>query len=134
MSSASKVSQRAQRIYDQSGELSYAASDVINKRVSMIAHQNPLNNKNEMNEIERMVSEKQTAFMQSWQDMMTQGMLSQQRIANTMMNNFWRMATFQPVKLDFLMYQISNETLKVIEKGLHPIYTTATANSRRLTY
>lgn len=132
MSSAQKVTKRAQRIYDQSGELCQAVPDVITKRVTMIALQNPLDNQAEMREMERMVSEKQNAFMQSWQDMMTQSLLSQQRIATTMMDNFWRMATFQPVKLDFLMYQISNETLKVIEKGLRPIYSTATANSRRL--
>lgn len=132
MSSIAKINQRATRIYDKSNELSVAVPDVINKRITMIATQNPMNNHKEMREMETMVSEKQMAFMQSWQDMCTQTLLSQQRIASTMMDNFWKMSTLQPVNINTLIYQIGNETLKVIEKGMHPIYATATANARRL--
>lgn len=132
MSSIAKINQRATRIFDKSSELSLAVPDVINKRLTMIAMQNPLNNHKEMREMEQMVTEKQTAFMQSWQDMCTQSLISQQRIASTIMNNFWKMSTLQPVNPTTLMFQISNETLKVIEKGMHPIHATATANSRRL--
>lgn len=134
MSSPQKVTQRAQRIYNQSSELSTAVPDVIGKRLTMIAQQNPLNNQAEMREMERMVSEKQTAFMQSWQNMATQSLIAQQRIGMTMFNNFCKMMTLQPVHLDSFMYQVGNETLKVIEKGMSPIHATATANSRRLKY
>lgn len=132
MSSFAKINQRATRIFDKSNELSVAAPDVINKRLTMFALQNPLNNRKELREMEQMVAEKQAAFMQSWQDMCTQSLISQQRIASTMMDNFWKMSTCQPINFNMLAYQIGNETLKVIEKGMHPIHATATANSRRL--
>ena len=64
--------------------------------------------------------------------MCTQSLISQQRIASTMMDNFWKISTCQPINFNMLAYQIGNETLKVIEKGMHPIHATATANSRRL--
>lgn len=132
MSSIAKINQRASRIFDKSSELSFATPDVITKRLTMFAMQNPLNNHKELREMEQMVTEKHTAFIQSWQDMFTQSLISQQRIASTMMDNFWKITTCQPVNFNTLIFQISNETLKVIEKGLHPIYTTATANARRL--
>lgn len=132
MSSPQQITQGAQRIYNQSSELSTAAPDVINKRLTMFALQNPLNNHAEMREMERMVSEKQTAFMQSWQNMASQSLIAQQRIGMSMMTNFFKMMTLQPVHLDSFMYQVGNETLKVIEKGMNPIHATATANSRRL--
>lgn len=132
MSSVAKINQRANRIFTKSSELSLAAPDVINKRLTMFAMQNPMNNRTEMQEMELMVSEKQLAFMQSWQDMAMQTMISQQRLANTMMNNFFRLCSGKPIAVDTFMYQLGNETLKVIEKGMHPIHATATANSKRL--
>lgn len=132
MSSIAKINQRANRIFDKSSELSFATPNVINKRLTMFAMQNPLNNHKELREMEQMVTEKQSAFMQSWQNMFTQTLISQQRIASTMMDNFWKITTCQPVNFNTLVFQISNETLKVIEKGIHPIYLTATANARRL--
>ena len=112
------VEQSAKRIYDKSEQLSINVPKVIERRIAMIATQNPLNNAKEMQEMERMVTEKQMAFLESWQSMMTQSVLAQQHIGQMLFTNWVKMAFCQPVSFEHLFYQINNETLKILEQVL----------------
>lgn len=127
------VEQSAKRIYDKSEQLSINVPKVIERRIAMIATQNPLNNAKEMQEMERMVTEKQMAFLESWQSMMTQSVLAQQHIGQMLFTNWVKMAFCQPVSFEHLFYQINNETLKILEQGMKPITRRVTANVERLT-
>ena len=127
------VEQSAKRIYDKSEQLSINVPKVIERRIAMIATQNPLNNAKEMQEMERMVTEKQMAFLESWQSMMTQSVLAQQHIGQMLFTNWVKMAFCQPVSFEHLFYQINNDTLKISALGMKPISRGLTANVQRLT-
>lgn len=132
MSAYHHLEQRAKRVYAASEEMSINVPQVMQKRISMIAQQNPLNNHKEVKEIERMFSEKPIAFLESWQQMALQSLLAQQHIGQLMFVNWWKMAWGQPVLFDQIFYQVNAETLKILEKGLQPISRRVNANVKRL--
>lgn len=132
MSTYKTFEQRAKRVSDTSEEMSVNVPKVVQKRLSMIAQQNPLNNHEEIKEIERMFSEKPIAFMESWQQMALQSLFAQQHIGQLMLVNWWKLAWGQPVLFDQIFYQVNAETLKILEKGLQPISRRVNANVKRL--
>lgn len=132
MSSYQQVENSAKRLYQTSEQLSINASKVIEKRIAMIARQNPFNNGKEMQEMERMVTEKHVAFFESWQNMMVQSWLAQQHLGQLVLSNWLKLASGQPISLENMFYHVNHETLKIFDKGMQPITHRVSANVRRL--
>ena len=58
MATYKHINQKVEKMCQQSGDFSVHVPQVMQRRIYMIAKQNPLNNAKEMKEMERMVTEK----------------------------------------------------------------------------
>ncbi len=132
MSHLTKLQRNMTKLYQQSEDVGIHAPQVIHKRLTMFAQQNPLNNQQEVHEMERMVHEKAMAFVESWQDMGIQSLVAQYHIHELLFDNWVKVLFGKPIALDQLFYQINLETLKVVEKGMLPIHRRVVANAKRL--
>lgn len=120
------------KIYRQSEDLGVNVPQIMQKRINMMAQQNPFDNHKERVEMERMVNEKTSAFMESWQNMGWQSLIAQQNIGNIMIDSWIKLSFGKPVAFEKLFYQINLETLKIFEKGMSPIHRRVVANAKRL--
>lgn len=132
MTAYQRIQQGAAQICQQSGELGQQVPEVMHKRLSLMATQDPIHHAKTRKEIERMVVEKPVAFFESWQAMLTQSLIAQQNVSKLMMDSWVAMAMGRPIMLDQLYYQVNYETLKVFEKGISPIHRRVMANAKRL--
>ncbi|MFW2176426.1 MULTISPECIES: hypothetical protein [unclassified Moraxella] len=127
-----KINKKASKLYHQSEEFGWNVPKVMQKRISMISQQNPLDNAKEMREIEKMFMEKPWAFLESWQQMMLQSLITQQNFNQSMFDNWLKFSIGQPIAMERVMLQLSDDTLKIFEKAMQPIYSTVNANAKRL--
>lgn len=126
------LNKKVEKIYRQSEDFSIRVPEVMQRRIYMIARQNPLNNAKELKEMERMVIEKPIAFFESWSQMAWQSLLAQQNISQLMLSNCLKLSLGQPISLQNFFYSVNQEALHVLEKGMHPIYSRVAANAKRL--
>lgn len=132
MATYEHLNKKVEKIYRQSEDFSIRVPEVMQRRIYMIARQNPLNNAKELKEMERMVIEKPIAFFESWSQMAWQSLLAQQNISQLMLSNCLKLSLGQPISLQNFFYSVNQEALHVLEKGMHPIYSRVAANAKRL--
>ena len=132
MTTFQHLSKKVEKFCQQSEDFSMRVPQVVQKRLSLIAQQNPLNNAKEIKEVERMVIEKPIAFFESWQQMTLQSWVAQQNISSLFLSNWLKWSLGQPVSVEHFFYQTNQEALQILEKGLQPIYSRVAANARRL--
>ena len=132
MNDLTKLQRNMSKFYRQSEDVGMKAPQVMHKRLSMLAQQNPFSNHKEVREIEQMVNEKAMAFVESWQDMGMQTLIAQQHINELLFDNWLKALFGKPIAYDQLFYQINLETLKILEKGMSPIHRRVVANAKRL--
>lgn len=126
------LNKKVENIYQQSEDFSMHVPQIMQRRIYMIAKQNPLNNAKERKEMERMVTEKPIAFFESWSQMAWQTMIAQQNISQLMFSNCLKLSLGQPISLQNFFYSVNQEALHVLEKGMYPIYSRVAANAKRL--
>jgi len=117
---------------EKSVELSKAVPEVIAHRINsfMSAGLTPSEEHNE--EFQLMLSEKSDAFVESWKAMALQASKVNQEfcssVMETMFTPWWEMKTVEV----YTPKQFNMAALSVLNKGLEPIYKTATSNAKRL--
>ena len=132
MATYEHINQKVEKMWQQSEDFSVRVPQVMQRRIYMMARQNPLNNAKEMKEMERMVTEKPIAFFESWTQMAWQALVAQQNIGQLMFSNCMKLSLGQPISLQNFFYAVNQEALHVLEKGMHPIYSRVAANAKRL--
>lgn len=132
MATYEHINQKVEKMCQQSEDFSVRVPQVMQRRIYMMARQNPLHNAKEMKEMERMVTEKPIAFFESWTQMAWQALVAQQNIGQLMFSNYMKLSVGQPISLQNFFYTVNQEALHVLEKGMHPIYSRVAANAKRL--
>lgn len=132
MATYEHINQKVEKMCQQSEDFSVRVPQVMQRRIYMMARQNPLHNAKEMKEMERMVTEKPIAFFESWTQMAWQALVAQQNIGQLMFSNYMKLSVGQPISLENFFYTVNQEALHVLEKGMHPIYSRVAANAKRL--
>ena len=132
MATYEHINQKVEKMCQQSEDFSVRVPQVMQRRIYMMARQNPLHNAKEMKEMERMVTEKPIAFFESWTQMAWQALVAQQNIGQLMFSNCMKLSLGQPISLENFFYSVNQEALHVLEKGMHPIYSRVAANAKRL--
>lgn len=104
MATYEHINQKVEKMCQQSEDFSVRVPQVMQRRIYMIAKQNPLNNAKEMKEMERMVTEKPIAFFESWTQMAWQALVAQQNIGQLMFSNCMKLSLGQPISLENFFY------------------------------
>lgn len=102
-------------------DISMAAPQVINHRLTRMALSGPVLSARDQKEFTRMVVEKQLAFSQAWLAMGSEMFKVQQQLCLAWMRNPWTVGHKLPVAAD-----------KVAARSLAPIRRKAVANAKRL--
>lgn len=110
----------------------FAVPQVISTRLWMLATANPLDTRNEQKEVHRMISEKQNAVIQSFQDVNSQILDSGQKLSSSWMNSWQSYLFGNNNAFEKLYQQVEQETVKILDKGISPYATAVKANNKRL--
>jgi hypothetical protein len=102
----------------RSAELAFAVPQVIAHRVLQM----------DRKELHAMGAEKFVAFGQSWNAMLLQGMVENQRLALSAMQAFW----FPWLPRSSASKQLQRAVLGIAGAGLAPVHRRAVANAKRL--
>ena len=128
----SRTSRKSEELKKKTAELAEAAPQVIAKRLGSLAASGPMLSRQDQQDLHEMVSEKQTAFTESFVAMSMQVMASQQELTMKAMKSvIWPKGT---ANSNFMQAadDAHNAALDVLDKGLEPIHKTAVANAKRL--
>lgn len=126
---------KATSVARQATDLAVAAPQVVAYRLARMAAAGANPSERDRKEFTRMVSEKQTAFQQSWSAMGMQSMVAGQAMMMTWMRMCWTpwsASTWNGNALASQASQWQNAMWGVVGKGLAPVHRTAVANARRL--
>lgn len=130
--SQSRSARKSQKLHKKTAELAEAAPQVIAKRLGRLAAAGPMLSRKDQLELQAMVSEKQSAFTQSWLAMSMQMVVSQQELAmRTMKAMTWPIGCPNSNAMQ-AADDAHSAALDVLNKGLAPIHKTAVANAKRL--
>ena len=122
---------RAASLAARTAELAVAVPQVVAHRMTRMAIAGPVPSSRDRQEFTRMVAEKNTAFVASWQAMAAQAIVAQQAFAATMVRAMWTSPwRAQPPYAMFA--QVHDAALGVIGEGLAPVHRKAVANAKRL--
>lgn len=119
-------------VAQKSGELASASALVVAHRVARMAMAGPLPSARDRQEFQRMVEEKQQAFVESWLAMIGHGAATQVTLGTTAWRSLfhpWLGGGTTPAAMASQMHQAG---IGMIQKGLAPVHRTAVANARRL--
>ncbi len=132
---ANRKNPRAALVARQATDLAVAAPQVVAHRLTRMAMAGANPSARDRREFTRMVSEKQTAFQQSWAAMGMQSMVACQALMQAWMRMCWTpwsAATWNGGALASQASQWQNAMWGVVGKGLAPVHRTAVANAKRL--
>jgi|SRR6476661_9878751 len=115
----------------QAAELAVAVPQVMAHRMTRMAIAGPSPSPRDRREFTRMVAEKNTAFVASWQAMTAQAVVANQAFAATMLRSMWTSPWRAPTPVA-AMTQMQEAALGVFDKGMAPVHRKAVANARRL--
>lgn len=120
----------------QATDLAVAAPQVVAYRLARMAMAGAHPSVRDRKEFSRMVSEKQTAFYQSWNAMGLQSMAASQNLMQAWMRMWftpWNASSaWNGGALAAQASQWQNAMWGVVGKGLAPVHRTAVANAKRL--
>lgn len=132
---ATRKSPKAAAVARQATDLAIAAPQVVAHRLTRMALAGANPSARDRREFTRMVSEKQTAFQQSWAAMGLQSMVASQSMMQTWMHMWctpWSASTWNGGALASQASQWQNAMWGVVGKGMAPVHRTAVANAKRL--
>ncbi|MEJ8293643.1 polyhydroxyalkanoate granule-associated phasin [Delftia tsuruhatensis] len=132
---ANRKNPRAALVARQATDLAVAAPQVVAHRLTRMAMAGANPSARDRREFTRMVSEKQTAFQQSWAAMGMQSMVASQALMQAWMCMWWTpwsTSTWNGGALASQASQWQNAMWGVVGKGLAPVHRTAVANAKRL--
>lgn len=115
----------------QAAELAVAVPQVVAHRVTRMAIAGASPSPRDRKEFTRMVAEKNTAFMASWQAMAAQAMVANQAFAATLLRSMWTSPWRAPTPVAAIT-QMQHAALGVLGKGMAPVHRKAVANAKRL--
>jgi hypothetical protein len=123
---------RASSLATKTVELAFAAPQVVAHRVARMAVASPKLSPRDRKEFERMIAEKNTAFVQSWGAMAVQAALASQALSAYFFRSFLTAAGGKRPSAAATANQFHQATLGVLGKGLSPVHRKAVANAKRL--
>ena len=122
---------RAASLAARTTELAVAVPQVVAHRMTRMAIAGPVPSSRDRQEFTRMVAEKNTAFVASWQAMAAQAIVAQQAFAATLVRMLWT-SPWRVQPPFAVLAQVHDAALGVIGKGLAPVHRKAVANAKRL--
>jgi hypothetical protein len=131
-SMASRSNRSQQAMAQKSSELATASSQVVAHRVTRMVLAGPVPSARDRTEFQRMVSEKQQAFTESWMAMATQAVQANLALTSTAWRSLcypWLGGGATP---SAMASQMQEAGMGVINKGLAPVHRKAMANAKRL--
>ncbi|CAB5703162.1 Uncharacterised protein [Delftia tsuruhatensis] len=132
---ATRKTHKATSVARQATELAVAAPQVVAQRLTRMAVAGANPSARDRKEFNRMVSEKQAAFYQSWNAMGLQSMAASQALMQAWMRMWlppWSTTAWNGSALASQASLWQNAMWGVVDKGLAPVHRTAVANARRL--
>lgn len=132
---ANRNNPRAASVARQATDLAVAAPQVVAYRLARMAAAGPNPSARDRREFTRMVSEKQTAFQQSWSAMGLQSMVASQAMMQAWMRMWltpWSTTSWNGSALASQASQWQNAMWGVVGKGLAPVHRAAVSNAKRL--
>lgn len=132
---ATRRNHKAASVARQATDLAMAAPQVVAHRLTRMAVAGANPSARDRKEFNRMVSEKQAAFYQSWNAMGLQSMAASQALMQAWARMWftpWSASTWsgQAAASQASLWQ--NAMWGVVDKGLAPVHRTAVANAKRL--
>ena len=128
MSSRRKSS--AMSLAVKSAELAFAVPQVVAHRVTRMALAGPEPSKRDLREFERMVAEKNAAFVESWHAMGVATFRANQSLSASALTSFWSAAL--GMKPSSSTRHLRSTALGIIGQGLTPVHRKVVANAKRL--
>ena len=125
-------SRASRSLATQTAELAFAAPQVVAHRVARMTLSGPRLSARDRKEFERMIAEKNTAFVESWKAMAVQTALANQALAASFLRSFLSVASGKRPSIEATARQLHHASLGVLGKGLSPIHRKAVANAKRL--
>jgi hypothetical protein len=116
----------------QSAELALAVPQVVAHRLTRMAMSGPKPSLRDQKEFTRMVTEKMTAFGESWTAMTLQAMQAQQSFALSWLQSLWTPPFLPKSSARATSQRLHGAALGVLGKGLAPVHRKAVANAKRL--
>jgi hypothetical protein len=116
----------------KAAELAFAVPQVVAHRVTRMALSSPRLSPRDRKEFERMVSEKNAAFGESWNAMTRHAALANQALAATLFRSFLSVAGGKRPSAAAAAAQLHKAALGVLGKGLAPVHRKAMAHAKRL--
>ncbi len=113
----------------QATELSLAVPTVVAHRLQRIALAGPAPNGRDMQEFQRMGTEKVFAFYECWNEMIGQSLRVQQRLSTDFARAAFGGSVFSAA---LSPATLSKHALDIIGKGMSPVHSRAVANAKRL--
>lgn len=114
----------------KSVELAFAAPQVVAHRVARMAAAGAVPSARDRREFQRMGTEKVAAFSESMNAMAQQAFRANQTLAASMFRAFWSPWTGGSAAR--LGRDMHGAVLGVLDKGIAPVHSKATANAKRL--
>lgn len=128
----SRSTRTTKSITIKAAQLAVAAPQVVAHRVARMAMAGPTPSKRDRKEFNRMVAEKQVAFVESWQEMATQTMRANQALASSFLLAAWSAWFWSKPSAGRAAAQIQGAALGILGKGMAPVHRKAVANAKRL--
>ena len=116
----------------KAAELALAVPQVVAHRVTRIALAGPKLSDRDRKEFQRMVAEKNAAFIESWSAMARHAALANQALASSIFKSFLSEARGKRPSAAASAAQLRRAALSVLGKGVAPVHRRAVANAKRL--
>ena len=129
---ASRKLSRSISLATKSAQLALAAPQVMAHRMSRMALAGTNYSDHDLQELARMGSEKQTAFLASWNAMALQALRYQHTFVLAWFQAVWMPWARSRMSPASLAKQLQSATMATLLSGLGPVHHTAVANAKRL--
>ena len=115
----------------KAAELAFAIPQVVAHRVTRMATSGPKLSARDRKEFERMVAEKNAAFVESWNAMAVQAVLANQALAVSFFKELLGATRGKEPSAARSAAQLQRAALGVLGKGFAPVHRKAVANAKR---
>jgi len=129
---ASRKLSRSISLATKSAQLAVAASQVMAHRMSRMASAGANYADHDLQELARMGSEKQTAFLASWNAMALQALRCQHAFMLAWFQAAWMPWSSSRMSPASIASQLQSAAMATLLSGLGPVHRTAVANAKRL--
>lgn len=128
---ASRKARGSRSLAVKAAELAFAVPQVVAHRITRMALSGPKLSARDRKEFERMVAEKNAAFVESWIAMTARAAVPTQALAASFFRSFLSVARGKKPS-PTAAAQLGRAALDVLGKGFEPVHRKAVANAKRL--